>query len=318
MEDHRDAAKEVGPTLFYALLVITVSFAPVFTLQAQEGRLFKPLAFTKTYAMAASSLLAITLVPVLMGFCIRGRLRPEEKNPLSRIFIKIYESHSTLCTAMEMVGRDPGRRHLGPDRRAYRRDRLPSSCRRSGRETSFICPPRFPGSPSPRRANSSSRRTDHPSVSEVRHVFGKVRKGGYRDRSGSALDDRDHDHAEATVGVAARDDAGQAHARAQSGDSIPGLTNAWTMPIKTRIDMLSTGIKTPVGIKVSGPDLGTLQQIGEEVEAVIGRVPGTLSVFSERVMGGNYLIFGPNRDEIARYGLTVGDVQDVIQSAIGG
>ena len=313
-----DAAKEVGPTLFYALLVITVSFAPVFTLQAQEGRLFKPLAFTKTYAMAASSLLAITLVPVLMGFCIRGRLRPEEKNPLSRILIKIYDpilhfvlrwKWSVVILAVVILALtvvpigEIGSEFMPP---LWEGDLL-------------YMPTTLPGI-SITKARELLQQTDKiiRQFPEVRHVFGKV------GRADTATDPAPLSMIETTIMLKPQSEWRPGMTRDKLTRELnqairfPGLTNAWTMPIKARIDMLSTGIKTPVGIKVSGPDLGTLQQIGEEVEAVIGRVPGTLSVFSERVMGGNYLIFGPNRDEIARYGLTVGDVQDVIQSAIGG
>ena len=313
-----NAAKEVGPTLFYALLVITVSFAPVFTLQAQEGRLFKPLAFTKTYAMAASSLLAITLVPVLMGFWIRGRLRPEEKNPLSRILIKIYDpilhfvlrwKWSVVILAVVILALtvvpigEIGSEFMPP---LWEGDLL-------------YMPTTLPGI-SITKARELLQQTDKiiRQFPEVRHVFGKV------GRAETATDPAPLSMIETTIMLKPQSEWRPGMTRDKLTRELnqairfPGLTNAWSMPIKTRIDMLSTGIKTPVGIKVSGPDLGTLQQIGEEVEAVIGRVPGTLSVFSERVMGGNYLIFCPNRDEIARYGLTVGDVQDVIQSAIGG
>ena len=313
-----DAAKEVGPTLFYALLVITVSFAPVFTLQAQEGRLFKPLAFTKTYAMAASSLLAITIVPVLMGYWVRGKIRPEEKNPLSRILVRIYDPilhiilrwrWSVLVVALLILivtfvpaGR-LGSEFMPP---LWEGDLL-------------YMPTTLPGI-STTKARELLQQTDKiiRQFPEVHHVFGKV------GRADTATDPAPLSMIETTIMLKPESEwrpgmtPEKLTAEMNQAIQIPGVTNAWTMPIKTRIDMLSTGIKTPVGIKVSGPDLDTLQEIGQEIEAVIGQVPGTLSVYSERVMGGNYLVFGVDRDAIARYGLTVGDVQDVIQSSIGG
>jgi Cu(I)/Ag(I) efflux system membrane protein CusA/SilA len=313
-----DAAKEVGPTLFYALLVITVSFAPVFTLQAQEGRMFKPLAFTKTYAMAASSLLAITLVPVLMGFWIRGRMRPEAKNPLSRILIWIYDPilHLVLrqrwvvlliallvlaATIVPIFG--IGSEFMPP---LWEGDLL-------------YMPTTLPGI-SITKAREILQQTDKilRQFPEVHHVFGKV------GRAETATDPAPLSMIETTIMLEPESEWRPGMTPEKLVDEMneaiqfPGLTNAWTMPIKTRIDMLSTGIKTPVGIKVAGPDLMTLQEIGRDIEAVIGRVPGTLSVYAERAAGGNYLNFDIKRDEIARYGLSVSDVQDEIQSAIGG
>ncbi len=313
-----DAAKEVGPTLFYALVVITVSFAPVFTLQAQEGRLFKPLAFTKTYAMGASSLLAVTLVPVLMGYWIRGRIRSEEKNPISRILIRIYDpvlhftlrwKWSVLLVALLLLAvsffpaAQLGSEFMPP---LWEGDLL-------------YMPTTFPGI-SVTKAREILQQTDKiiKEFPEVHHVFGKV------GRAETATDPAPLSMIESTIMLKPESEwrpgmtPDKLISELNQAIQFPGLTNAWTMPIKTRIDMLSTGIKTPVGIKISGPDLTRLQEIGMEVEAVIRRVPGTLSVYAERVMGGNYLNFNINRDAIARYGLTVGDVQDVIQSAIGG
>ena len=313
-----DAAKEVGPTLFYALVVITVSFAPVFTLQAQEGRLFKPLAFTKTYAMGASSLLAVTLVPVLMGYWIRGKIRSEEKNPISRILIRIYDpvlhfslrwKWSVLLVALLLLvvsffpAAQLGSEFMPP---LWEGDLL-------------YMPTTFPGI-SVTKAREILQQTDKiiKEFPEVHHVFGKV------GRAETATDPAPLSMIETTIMLKPESEwrpgmtPDKLISELNQAIQFPGLTNAWTMPIKTRIDMLSTGIKTPVGIKISGPDLTTLQEIGVEVEAVIRRVPGTLSVYAERVMGGNYLNFNINREAIARYGLTVGDVQDVIQSAIGG
>ncbi len=313
-----DAAKEVGPTLFYALLVITVSFAPVFTLEAQEGRLFKPLAFTKTYAMAASALLAITVVPVLMGYWIRGRLRPQEKNPLSRALIRVYDpvlqlvlrwKWSVLIVAL-----------LALLITVIPASRLGSEFMPPLWEGDLLyMPTTLPGI-SVTKARELLQQTDKiiREFPEVHHVFGKV------GRADTATDPAPLSMIETTIMLKPESEwrPGMTPEKLTSelnqAIQFPGVTNAWTMPIKTRIDMLSTGIKTPVGIKVSGPDLKTLEDIGRQLEAVVRRVPGTLSVYAERVMGGNYLNIDIDREAIARYGLTLGDVQDVIQTAIGG
>ncbi|MFQ5789952.1 MAG: efflux RND transporter permease subunit, partial [Acidobacteriota bacterium] len=313
-----DAAKEVGPTLFYALLVITVSFAPVFTLEAQEGRLFKPLAFTKTYAMAAAALLSVTIVPVLMGYWIRGKIRSEEQNPISRLLIHIYDpilhfvlrwKWSVLVVAVVLMGSS-----IVPV------TRLGSEFMPPLWEGDLLyMPTTFPGI-SVTKAREILQQTDKiiREFPEVHHVFGKI------GRAETATDPAPLSMIETTITLKPESEwrpgmtVEKLTSELNRAIQFPGVTNAWTMPIKTRIDMLSTGIKTPVGIKISGPDLKTLEDIGKEVEAVIRRVPGTLSVYSERVMGGNYLNFDIKRDAIARYGLTVGDVQDVIQSAIGG
>ena len=313
-----DAATEVGPTLFYALLVITVSFVPVFTLEAQEGRLFKPLAFTKTYSMAAASLLAITIVPVLMGYLIRGKIRPEGRNPISRFLTWIYDpilhlllrwKWSVLLVALLVVlitwfpFSQLGSEFMPP---LWEGDLL-------------YMPTTLPGI-SITKARELLQQTDRiiASFPEVHHVFGKV------GRADTATDPAPLSMIEATIMLKPEEEwrpgmtPDKLIAEMNQAIQFPGVTNAWTMPIKTRIDMLSTGIKTPVGIKLSGTDLTILEDLGKEVEAVIREVPGTLSVYAERVMGGNYLDFQINRAEIARYALTVGDVQDVIQSAIGG
>ncbi len=313
-----ESAKEVGPTLFYALLVITVSFVPVFTLEAQEGRLFKPLAFTKTYSMAAAALLAVTLVPVLMGYWIRGRIRSEKRNPISRVLIWIYDpilhlllrwKWSVLAIALLAVAitwvpySRLGSEFMPP---LWEGDLL-------------YMPTTLPGI-SITKAREILQQTDKiiASFPEVHHVFGKV------GRADTATDPAPLSMIETTIMLKPEEQwrpgmtPDKLIADMNEAIQFPGLTNAWTMPIKTRIDMLSTGIKTPVGVKLSGKDLSVLEELGKEVESVLRRVPGTLSVYAERVMGGNYLDFQINRQEIARYGLTVGDVQDVIQSAIGG
>jgi len=354
----RDASIEVGPTLFYSLLVITVSFIPVFTLQAQEGRLFKPLAFTKTYSMAAAALLSVTLAPVLMGYFIRGRLLQEEKNPLNRLLIWIY--HPVIDFVIRwrrtvIVGAAIIVLWVFLPWNWLVTDRIPEGRSKSTAEKigklfpfqnlgSEFMPPlyegdllymptTFPGI-SPTKARQLIQQTDKiiATFPEVQHVFGKI------GRAETATDPAPMDMIETTimlkdekdwpeVDIKGADGKIAAHRRrtpdeladAMNGAvQFPGLNNAWTMPIKTRIDMLATGIKTPVGIKVAGPDLAELERIASEIEAVVKAVPGTLSAFAERTMGGNYIEFHINRDEIARYGLTVGAVQEVLEVAVGG
>ncbi|MFA5057155.1 MAG: efflux RND transporter permease subunit, partial [Opitutaceae bacterium] len=324
----RDAALEVGPTLFYSLLVITVSFLPVFTLQAQEGRLFKPLAFTKTYSMAAAALLSVTLAPVLMGFFIRGRIPSEEKNPLNRLLIWLYHPLLGLVIRFRwaVIGGaalivawvffpwnhlvtahlPPGRLHDWAQRAgvAFPYQHLGSEFMPPLYEGDLLyMPTTFPGI-SPTKARELLQQTDQiiRTFPEVHQVFGKA------GRAETATDPAPMDMIETTImlkpevewpAVDIRDDAGQviAHRRRTIDEltdalnravQFPGLTNAWTMPIKTRTDMLATGIKTPVGIKVAGADLAELERIAEQIEVLIRRVPGTSSVFAERVMGGNY------------------------------
>jgi Cu(I)/Ag(I) efflux system membrane protein CusA/SilA len=313
-----DAATEVGPALFYSLLVITVSFTPVFTLEAQEGRLFKPLAFTKTYSMAAAAMLSITLVPVLMVYFIRGRIIPEEKNPINRLLIWLYRpvlefvlrfKWPVLILAAATVAvtvipyQSLGSEFMPP---LWEGDLL-------------YMPTTLPGI-SITKAREILQQTDKiiKTFPEVDHVFGKS------GRAETATDPAPLSMVETTIALKPESEWPKGMTVDKLTDEmnaaiqVPGLTNAWTMPIKTRIDMLSTGIKTPVGIKVAGPDLNVLQDLGKQIERAIRNVPGTLSVYAERVMGGNYLDFKIDRDAIARYGLTVGDVEDVIQSAIGG
>ncbi|HEX9654501.1 MAG TPA: CusA/CzcA family heavy metal efflux RND transporter [bacterium] len=313
-----DASKEVGPSLFYSLLVITVSFLPVFALQQQEGRLFKPLAFTKTYAMGASAFLAITIVPILMGYLIRGRIRPEEKNPINRFLIRIYDPvlhfvlrwrKSVLVAAVLILVAtifpfsQLGDEFMPP---LYEGDLL-------------YMPTTLPGI-SVTKAREILQQTDKiiRQFPEVHHVYGKI------GRAETATDPAGLDMLETTIMLKPENDWREGMTVQKLIDEmdaalrIPGLSNVWTMPIKNRTDMLSTGIKTPVGVKVSGPDLKTLEAIGIEVEAAVKQVPNTLSAFAERAVGGNYVDFHTNREEAARYGLTVEDIHDVIQSALGG
>jgi Cu(I)/Ag(I) efflux system membrane protein CusA/SilA len=354
----RDASIEVGPTLFYSLLVITVSFIPVFTLEAQEGRMFKPLAFTKTYSMAAAALLSVTLAPVLMGFFIRGKLPPEEKNPLNRLLIWLYHPVIDLVIRWRWVVLIGAATLVVwvffpwtylvtdrlPDGRAKelasKADKL-FPFQNIGSEFMpplyegdlLYMPTTFPGI-SPTKARQILQQTDKiiRTFPEVSHVFGKA------GRAETATDPAPMDMIETTImlkderewpKVDIKDADGKIIAQRQrtpdeladamnQAVQFPGLNNAWTMPIKTRIDMLATGIKTPVGIKVAGPNLAELERIASEIEAVVKSVPGTASAFAERTMGGNYIEFHINRDEIARYGLTVGAVQDVLEVALGG
>lgn len=313
-----DAAVEVGPSLFFSLLIITVSFLPIFALEAQEGRLFKPLAFTKTYAMGGAALLSITVVPALMIWLVRGRILPEARNPLNRLVLWAYRPmlaaalrHRFVVLAVALLLllsslyplRQIGSEFMPP---LVEGDLL-------------YMPTTLPGL-SITKAKEILQQTDRiiATVPEVKRVFGKI------GRAETATDPAPLSMIETTIMLKPRSEwrpgltQQDLIAELDSKIRFPGLTNAWTMPIKTRIDMLSTGIKTPVGIKVSGPDLSVLEEIGEEIEATLREVPGTLSVYSERVVGGNYLDFDIDRERIARYGLTIGDVQDVIQTAIGG
>ncbi len=354
----RDASVEVGPTLFYSLLVITVSFLPIFMLGEQSGRMFKPLAFTKTYSMGAAAVLSITLAPVLMGFFIRGKIPHEEKNPINRFLIWIYHPvidfvvkwrWPVVLTAGALIvwvflPWNKLAARLLPDGKAkewafkvgriFPYQNIGSEFMPPLYEGDLLyMPTTFPGI-SPTKAREILQTTDKiiRRFPEVHHVFGKV------GRAETATDPAPFDMIETTImlkpedewpAVDIKDDAGTviAHRRRTPEEltdamnaavQFPGLNNAWTMPIRTRIDMLATGIKTPVGIKVAGPDLAKLETIASDIEAVIKRVPGTLSAFAERTMGGNYIQFDIDRPAIARYGLRIADVQDVLEVALGG
>ncbi|MDE3155720.1 MAG: efflux RND transporter permease subunit [Acidobacteriota bacterium] len=313
-----EAATEVGPTLFYALLVITVSFVPVFTLEAQEGRLFKPLAFMKTYSMGAAALLSITLVPVLMVYWIRGRIRPESRNPVSRVLIGLYDPILHFALRWRWLVLAGTLVALGLTWIPY--SRMGSEFMPPLWEGDLLyMPTTLPGI-SITTARQLLQQTDRiiKTFPEVVRVFGKA------GRAETATDPAPLGMFETTIMLKPESEwpAGMTPDRLidqmNAAIRIPGLTNAWTMPIKNRIDMLSTGIKTPVGLKISGPDLGVLQKLGEEIEPILNAVPGTRSVYADRTTGGNYLNIKIDREAIARYGLTIGDVEDVIQSAIGG
>ena len=313
-----EATREVGPTLFFALLVITVSFLPVFALEAQEGRLFKPLAFTKTYAMAAAALLAVTLVPVLVGYWVRGRMRPLDGHPVSRLLVWLYRP--VLDAVLRYRAVVLGAALLGLVVTAVPFARLGSEFMPRLWEGDLLYMPTTLPGVSITKATEILQQTDRilRAFPEVEHVFGKL------GRAETATDPAPLSMIETTIQLKPESAwrPGMTPERlTQEMDAaiqVPGLTNAWTMPIKTRIDMLSTGIRTPVGIKIAGPDLAELERLGKEIEAIVRDLPGTVGAYAERVLGGNYLDFRIDRDAIARYGLTVRDVQEVIQTAIGG
>lgn len=314
----REASVEVGPPLFFSLLIIAVSFLPVFTLEAQEGRMFRPLAYTKTYAMMGAALLAITLVPVLMGYMIRGNIMPEHRNPVNRFLIWIYHPIIKLVLKAKLLVVLLAVASLAAAWIPY--SRMGTEFMPPLDEGDILyMPTTLPGI-SITKARELLQQTDRiiKSFPEVDNVTGKA------GRAETATDPAPLSMLETIITLKPQSQWRAGMTTQQLVDEMdkaiqfPGLTNAWTMPIKTRIDMLSTGIKTPVGLKLMGDDLQTLSEIGEQVEAVIGEVPGTASVYAERVTGGNYLDYKINREEAARYGLTVGDVQDVIISAIGG
>jgi len=313
------AAREVGPALFFSLLVIVVSYLAIFTLEAQEGRLFKPLAFTSSYSMLGAALLAVTVVPLLTGYFIRGRIRPEEENPLNRTLHKLHSPvlgvflswpKTTLAIVVAALAAT-----------WYPVSRLGSEFMPPLDEGDILyMPTTFPGI-SITKARELLQQTDKilTSFPEVESIFGKI------GRAETATDPAPLAMMETIARLKPREDwpdpGKTTRDLMQEMDAairFPGVANAWTMPIKTRIDMLSTGIKTPVGIKIGGPDLGELQRLAEAVEQAMKSMPETLSAFGDRAVGGYFLDFDIRREEIARYGLTVGDVQDVIMSAIGG
>ncbi len=313
------ASREVGPALFFSLLIITVSFLPVFTLQAQEGRLFAPLAFTKTYAMAAAALLAITLVPVLMGYFIRGHIMPEAKNPVNRVLHWLHAP--TLQAAINWRWPVVAAAAVLLALTWVPISQLGSEFMPQLDEGDILyMPTTYPGV-SITKAKEILQQTDKiiKTFPEVLSVFGKV------GRADTATDPAPLAMIETTIRLKPKDQwpdptktTKQLMAEMDAAIKFPGLANAWTMPIKTRIDMLSTGIKTPIGIKVSGPDLNVLETVANDIEQAMKQLPDTLSAFADKAAGGYYLDFDINREEAARYGLTVGDVQDVIATAIGG
>ncbi len=368
------AAAEVGPALFFSLLIITLSFLPVFTLEAQEGRLFSPLAFTKTYAMAAAAGLSVTLVPVLMGYFIRGRIPAEEKNPLNVFLIWLYRPALTavmklpkltltlallavLSLVIPIAGVSgflaplkwpfqiaeavTGEPQAMTARITQAQQTLTRDWRYSFRDTPWLArfadglgsefmpeldegdlmymPTTLPGL-SIGKARELLQQTDRliRQIPEVKQVFGKI------GRADTATDPAPLTMIETVIQLKPRDqwrpgmNPGTLVEALDAAVQYPGVTNAWVMPIKTRIDMLATGIKTPVGIKVAGPDLGEIERIGRDIEKVVLQVPGTASAYSERVAGGRYIDITPDRLAAARYGMNIDDISLVIAAAVGG
>jgi Cu(I)/Ag(I) efflux system membrane protein CusA/SilA len=313
-----DACREVGPALFFSLLIITVSFLPVFSLEGQEGRLFSPLAFTKTFSMAGAALLSVTLVPVLMMLFIRGKVMPEAKNPVNRFLIWIYRPiiaavmrfkgvTIVLAVAVLAVSAWPAMR-LGAEF-------MPAL----NEGTLFYMPTSLPAMSITKAAELvQTQNKIIKSFPEVASVFGKA------GRAQTATDPAPVEMFETVINLKPEAEwrAGMTTdkliAEMDKALQIPGVSNAWTMPIKARTDMLSTGIRTPIGIKVFGKDLNEMERLAKEIEAVVKNVPGTTSAFAERITGGYYLDIEPDRQALARYGLAVGEVQDVIATALGG
>ena len=314
----RQAAVEVGPPLFFSLLIITLSFLPVFTLEAQEGRMFAPLAYTKTFAMAAAAGLSITLVPVLMGYFIRGHITPERRNPVNRVLIAVYRPF------INMVLKAPGTviavALVIVLAGGWPLSQLGSEFMPDLDEGDLLYMPSTFPAVSIGKAQQLLQQTDKliMTVPEVRRVFGKV------GRAETATDPAPLTMIETTILLKPRDQwrEGMTMDRLKHELNelikLPGLTNAWVMPIKNRIDMLATGIKTPVGIKVAGPDLGEIQQVGQQIENVLRDVPGTVSVYSERVVGGRYATVDIDRVAAARFALNIADIQEVVRTALGG
>lgn len=314
----REATSSVGPAVFFSLLIITVSFLPVFALEAQEGRLFKPLAYTKTYAMAAAALLSITLVPVLMGYLVHGTIKPEQYNPLNRGLSFLYKpllnktlnfpkTAILLSTAIAATA-------------VYPASKLGSEFMPELAEGDLLyMPSAFPGI-SIGKARQLLQQTDRMimTVPEVQSAYGKA------GRADTATDPAPLTMIETTVRLKPQSQwrKGMTLEKIQQeldrAVQVPGLTNIWVKPIKGRIDMLATGIKTPIGIKIAGPNLAEISDIGTKIEAILENVPGTASVYAERVVAGRYIDVNIRRDAAARFGMNVADVHEIVRSAIGG
>ena len=312
------SCQEVGPSLFFSLLIITVSFLPVFVLEAQEGRMFQPLAYTKTFAMAGAAVLSITLVPVLILLLIRGRIPREEENPLGRIMIRSYQpivawvmrwKKSIVVMALGVLAAT-----------VYPAMRLGTEFMPTLNEgTLLYMPVTLPGISVTKAAETMQ--TQNKIIMgfpEVASVFGKA------GRADTATDPAPLEMTETIINLKPESEwrpdmtIDKLIAELDQALQIPGVANAWTMPIKNRIDMLATGIRTPVGIKVFGNDLNQIETIAKQIEAVVKAVPGTTSAYAERITGGYYLDIEPDRMALARYGLTVGDLLDVVSVALGG
>ncbi|HNC52195.1 MAG TPA: CusA/CzcA family heavy metal efflux RND transporter [Accumulibacter sp.] len=312
------ACREVGPALFFSLLIITVSFLPVFTLESQEGRLFSPLAYTKTFAMAGAALLSVTLVPVLMAFFIRGKIMPEQKNPVNRILIRLYRP--VITRVMEWKKASVAIAILALAATIWPASRLGSEFMPTLNEgTLFYMPASLPGMSITKAAELlQTQNKIIKSFPEVASVYGKA------GRANTATDPAPTEMFETVINLKPESawrpgmTVDKLISEMDKALQFPGVSNAWTMPIKARIDMLSTGIRTPIGIKVFGKDLGEMERLAKEIESVVKAVPGTTSAFAERITGGFYLNVEPDREQLARYGLAVGDLQDVIGTALGG
>lgn len=314
----QQSAIEVGPALFFSLLIVTVSFLPVFTLQAQEGKLFAPLAYTKTYAMAAAAILSITLVPVLMGYFVSGKIHAERDNPINRFLHTVYKPVINailkapkliliIAIIVVVIGFWPLSRLGGEFMPELDEGDL------------LYMPTTFPGI-SIGKAQQILQQTDKliATVPEIKTVFGKI------GRAETATDPAPLSMLETTIQFKPKREwrsgmnMEKIREELESRIKLPGLSNAWVMPIRTRIDMLATGIKTPVGIKIAGPDLNVIQSIGQQVEQVLNKIPGTTSAFAERVASARYIEIDINRINAARYGLNIEDIQEIVETAIGG
>ncbi len=312
------ACKEVGPALFFSLLIITVSFLPVFTLESQEGRLFSPLAYTKTFSMAGAALLSVTLVPVLMLLFVRGKIMPERKNPVNRVLIWLYRP--VIAWVMRWKKTTIALAVLAMAVSIYPASRLGSEFMPTLNEGTLLYMPSSLPAMSITKAGELLQ-TQNKIIKcfpEVESVYGKA------GRANTATDPAPTEMFETVINLKPQSEwrAGLTTdgliAELDKALQFPGVSNAWTMPIKARIDMLSTGIRTPIGIKVFGKDLNEMERLAKEIEAVVKKVPGTTSAFAERITGGYYINIEPDRLALARYGLAVGDLQDVIGTALGG
>ncbi len=312
------AAIEVGPSLFFGLLIITVSFLPVFTLEAQEGRLFKPLAFTKTFSMAGAAILSVTLVPVLMMLFVRGKIVPEHKNPINRVLIWLYRPLITGVLRTKIVTIAVALVVLAVS--WYPLSKLGAEFMPTLNEgTLLYMPTTLPGLSITKAAELLQTQDKIiKSFPEVESVWGKA------GRAGTATDPAPTEMFETVINLKPEEQwrpgltIDGLIAELDKALQMPGVSNAWTMPLRARIDMLSTGIRTPIGIKVFGKDLDEMERLARQIEAVVRTVPGTTSAYAERIGGGFYLNIEPDRAQLARYGITIGDLQEVILTALGG
>ncbi|WP_428408634.1 efflux RND transporter permease subunit [Hyphococcus sp.] len=313
-----DACVEVGPPLFFSLLIITLSFTPIFALQAQEGRLFSPLAFTKTYAMAAATILSVTLVPVLIGLLVRGRIAPEHANPINRLFMRGYKPVIGLALRrpwMTLAAAGALMASMAIPASLIGGEFMPDL----DEGDLLYMPSAYPGI-SAGKVVQVVQQTNKliMTIPEVETVYGKA------GRAETATDPAPLPMIETTIQLKPRDEwrpgvtMESLKAELNALVDVPSLTNVWIMPIKNRLDMLATGIKTPVGVKVAGPDLNVIAEVGRDIENVLQGVDGTASVYAERVTGGRFIDVDINREAAARFGLNIADVHDIVRTAIGG